>query len=281
MILWLAVGCESERGVDGVHPLDLNDPVGFQVRAGAFEVVPPVHFPQPAIGAVSVWLSLPNDARVDRVTRDDGASVLGWPPGTTADRIETRGSGADLRVVDVRGTRIDADGRRWHHVFRPVDNDPARALVGVEWPADDPELHAIAVDTFVQRLRDGGVQSGLDAVRSKLDCDGCHRPMRPDNQTPMEHGLVARGTDAAGWFTPSTVLADDVPLERYGARDLNAADPYVTVVCPACAVPRATLAFEGALRAGDGHARAVCASWRALSRHVDLPLEHPCRQEAP
>jgi hypothetical protein len=289
-------GCAGEPR-DEVLPIDLPDEVDRWEREGAVEIVPPLHLPQPEGGSVSVWLSLPAGAELDLERAEDDQLELGYPPGTVADRVETRGQGAEARLVDVRGTRIDESGRRWHHVYRAAGK-PGSALVGMEWPAGDADLHALAVQRFLERLRSRGVRD-LGAVARKLDCDGCHSPGRPDNRLTDEFGLVARGTDSAGFFTPSTVLRAEGVLEQYGQRDPNVEDPFVVASCaegepsrpvpgpgahwscPDRQVPRARLQLASALAAGDEHARAVCASWRYLVEHLPpeaVAARHPCRE---
>ncbi|MEZ4235364.1 MAG: hypothetical protein R3F59_04235 [Myxococcota bacterium] len=309
MAKWLAVlglgGCGHAPEAppepplpEGVHPLTLErgaSPFAPWAEGGFVQMVPPVHLPQPAVGDVQSWLRLPPGGRVALVDAPDGRRVLSYPPGTVADRVETAGEGEAARVVDVRGTRIDADGRRWHHVYRS-GGDPQAPLVGMEWPAGDAALASAGADAFVDALRTAGVTRHLDAVRGKLDCDGCHAVSRADNERQREHGLVNRGTDAAGWFTPGTVLADSVPVEAYGQRDPNLTDLWITLRCgdqiveapatghPSCGdarVPRGTLDLAGALAAHDPHALAVCASWRALvDAGADAAPDHPCTGEA-
>ena len=106
-------------------------------------------------------------------------------------------------------------------------------------------------------------------------------------------GSPTRQTDAAGWFVPETVLRDRAPLEHHRPREMNVDDPYVRFDCPAAdgeATPaeivkhddgtrwpscggKATaigvLDVASALAAGDAHAKAVCASRRALFDHMD------------
>ncbi len=267
------------------------------------EMVPPVHVPQPGPGdpQVRVHLRLPDGGRVSLVETADGRRVPSWPPGTIADRVETRGD----RVVDVRGTSIDAQGRRWHHVYRPGHRHPAAPPVGVEVPAGHPDAGRRAVEVFLDARGDTEIvkaskdpEAHLQAVRDKLDCDGCHVPLRPDNTVKGEHGLVSRGTDAAGWFVPATVLAADVPLETWGRYDPNLADPFVRARCPSgevtlpqagkghasCAdgaLPRAALDVPAALAANDAHALGYCASWRHLVSHLEDAgafAGHPCAE---
>lgn len=268
----MASGC----GDATVRPVDLDDPLHHFART-AQPIAVPLSVPQPADGDVTVWLALPAAGTPHRVEAPDGRTVLAYPPGTVADRVEAAGHGAARRIVDVRGTRIDADGRRWHHVYRATRRDPDAALIGVEWPAGDAAAQAAAADALIARLTAAGVTGAgvSDAVRAKLDCDACHQVLRPDGVALGEHGVVARGTDAAGWFTPSAALDPEAygPIEAYGARNPASTDPFVEVtcpndqppdvfagrpVCPDRAVPVGRLRLAEALAARDDHAEAVC-----------------------
>ena len=289
---------------DGVREVDLAanegaDPFGYWARSGFVRMDPAVQLTQPAKGQVQIWLRLPPEGEGDalqRIAAPDGRQVLAYPPGTVADRVETFWEGGRERVGDVRGTRIDATGQRLHHVYRVLPDRDA-PLAGVEWPAERPELHTAAVAALMDRLTEAGIGArSRDNIASKLGCDGCHQPMRPENRTQNEHGLVARGTDAAGFFTPSTVLDASTVLEPYGARDPNLGNPYLDIACPdgdpivpdpapnahpRCpdgAVPRGTFDLATALAAGDAHAERVCSSWRTLVARLGAPptAAHPC-----
>ncbi|MEZ4317190.1 MAG: hypothetical protein R3F61_06790 [Myxococcota bacterium] len=245
-----------------------RDPREHESWAAGFQVVPPVALPRPSEqGHVEVWLALPRGASL-RATSEH-SEVLDYPAFTLADRVEVRNSAFGERVVDVRGTRIDADGVRWHHVFQPVSTDPDADLVGVEWPADDPVRATEAVDAFLGELAAHG-RRNLDAVRAKLDCDRCHVADRPANTRAGEHGFVSRGTDGAGFFTPSTLLSDSVPAELYGLapgpapftswRCAEHEVPAGTRRCADGTLPVAEWDHQGALLAGDPHAAAAEAS---------------------
>ncbi|HHO51334.1 MAG TPA: hypothetical protein ENK18_10780, partial [Deltaproteobacteria bacterium] len=279
------LACGRSALPEGVRLVYLEDPVHHW--DDATPVVPPVHLPQPAADRtwVSVQLRLPTDGTVDLRPTHDGRVLPGWPPGTVADRVEVRGSEDALRVVDVRGMRIDAAGKRWNHVYRPTSPDRSAPLLGVTWPAGDPRLGAAAVDAFIEALGESPMIQALDdpeahltGVRGKLGCDGCHVPGRRNNRKINQHGLVNRGTDHAGWFTPLTLLTETVPLEIYGVFDPNLSDPHVRISCPegapvvpspggnrhaSCpdrAIPLGTLDVTAALASGDDHARAHCRS---------------------
>lgn len=271
MFFFTLLACTSTDGI-----LE-RSPLAHEAWADGFQVVPPVALPRPtANGDVEVWVELPGAGLHER---SDGARVLHYAPGTRADRVEFRTTRTGRRVVDVRGTTLDAAGQRWHHVYQPVSTDPDAALLGVEWPAGDPELAELAIDRFIAAL-DAHGRKNLDSVRAKLDCESCHLRDRPDNQRPGEHGLVARGTDGAGFFTPSTLLADEAPAESYGIHAGPA--PFTTWTCAGVEVPADTR------RCADGSvarirvdaaaaALATDARWAAVEtsrEHLDAVLEN-------
>lgn len=303
------LACGQPTLPEGVRLVYLEDPVHHWDDATS--MVPPVHLPQPEADQmrVSVQLRLPADGTIDLRPTHDGRVLPSWPPGTVADRVEVRGPQGAERVVDVRGMRIDADGRRWNHVYRPTSPDRSAPLLGVTWPAGDARLGAAAVDAFIEGLGASPMIQALDdpeahlaGVRSKLGCDGCHVPARRNNRKNNQNGLVNRGTDHAGWFTPLTLLTSSVPLEIYGVFDPNLADPFVRVACPSgeavvpspggnrhasCpdgAVPVGTLAVAEALEAGDAHARDYCRVANELidrlepSAQESIRARHPCTQ---
>ncbi len=266
-------------------------------------LTPPVHLPSTRSDrdTVAVHLALPAHGEVTWVDTPGGRSVLAWPPGTQADRVEEWGG----RVVDVRGTRIDAAGRRWHHVYKPATPGTDPKMLGATWPADAPELTQIAVEAFLDALMQTEVGEARPdperyrgQVAAKLDCEGCHALARPANEVAREHGLVARGTDAAGWFTPATVLDLQVALEAYGAWDRNLSDPHVSLSCagepltkpaagqgvhPRCPegrVPTAHHDLEAALDADDPRAQALCESWHLITGRLagGPPSDHPCAE---
>ncbi len=310
LFLW-ALGCRCQAPSDGARLVSIDDPLHHW--DSAIELVPPVHLPQPIAGRtlVTVQLQLPEGGGVTLEPGPDGRLLPSWPPGTVADRVEYRGAPGATRVVDVRGTRIAADGRRWHHVYRIAENDRRAPLRGATWPAGDPALAESTIDAFLADLRTAPLASAardpdayIAAIRKKLDCDACHVPTRPENRRRGEHGLVNRGTDHAGWFTPQTLLSASAPLEFYGAFDPNLADPHVRVSCPegepiapsgkrkhaTCpdgSVPTGTLDVAAALDAGDAHAAGYCRTASYLMDHLHDSADpatrdgHPCTPRTP
>lgn len=276
MIPWLA-GCAAP----GL--LALEDPRDLAAR-GAVRLVPAVPLPSAVAGAdtVEVWVTLPDGGLLETEALADGRPALRFPAGSSADRVEWRGEGPARRIVDVRGTTLGEDGARTHHVYQPVRRDPDAALVGVEWPAGDEAASAEALDRFVAAVRPR--RPDPDAwerpYRGKHGCDGCHTRERPPNPTPGAYGLVNRGTDGQGWFTPSTLLADHVPGEAYGA-PAHPDHPFLRRSDGA--VPTWSLDLPAALAAGDPLAEAHCASIGWIADHLrpgdaaeGWLSEHPC-----
>jgi len=128
----------------------------------------------------------------------------------------------------------------------------------------------------------------LRDVEGKNACAQCHAISRRINATQREHGLVNRGTDASGFFTPWTLFADAIPLETYGGNDRSETDRWVTIACPSGAeptaaadgrarcpnneVPLGTYDLTGALREGDSRALRICTGRRVLGEHFSEAL---------
>jgi hypothetical protein len=233
-------GC-GDRPPAGVRDVEIVDPMTFHVREGFVRMEPPVHLPTsaPAIDQVEIWLRLPPTGTIELSEMGDEPGRLVFPPGTIADRVEFFDTGAQRRIVDIRGTTIRAQGQDFH-AYRPAGSQPSSKLIGVQWSRDDAALQAPATQRFLDRIgaappiRDvpqparGRV---LESVRAKNDCNACHAEGRPDNTTLGEHGLVNRGTDGSGLFSPATVLLDEGLLETYGVDDRSTSDPALSLSC--------------------------------------------------
>lgn len=240
--LVLALLCACHRDPRGVEAFDVADPRALWLTGDFEQVMSPIRFPSPEAHReqVEVWLSLDASASITSLVHDDGTATLRFGPGTRADRLEWNGDGEQRRIVDVRGTWIDELGACSHHVLRPIDHTPNASLVGMRWPCDDASAAIVAGERMRARLEVLPPFSAMTAERRitaldgfarQLDCDGCHREDRPDAQTIDEHGAVWRGTDVNGFFAPAASLRDRLPLEGYGAFDLNVDDPAITVAC--------------------------------------------------
>lgn len=275
-------------GGAGPPRLRIDDPDGHWARAGFVEMVPPIRPPSSGDGGdrIVTYLRLPDAARVEIVTGADGPT-LRFPPGTEADRVELDGSGA---VIDVRGSRFEADGREVFHVYRPA---VAGALTGTEWRRDDPAAAARALAFLdaearrVSRLEGPALERFMRRFDGLNDCASCHA--HEQRQAAAEQpGRPNRRTDASGLYVPLESLGDVAPVERHRPRDMNADDPYVRTtcggapaelvagragarryVCPVGGLPISRLDLAAARAAGDAHAQAVCASRAYLFAHLD------------
>ncbi|MCB9736036.1 MAG: putative DNA-binding domain-containing protein [Deltaproteobacteria bacterium] len=279
---------------DGVEALSIA-PVTHWEALGAVEMVPPVRLPTRAGGAsrTRVLVAIAGDGLID-VEERDGRALLVFPAGATADRVEEARVDGGWAIADVRGTDVTADGERFH-LLRPVAMRPGAELRGFAWPRAEAALDGWVHDRVAAGLARGdGVAAALpqarrDAMatglRERADCARCHDHARPP--TTAAGAAVHRGTDGSGFYVPASVLADEVPLERYRPDDPNVPAPWLAVRCddgsPAryahektgrrwrCAggeVPTARVDLAAALAAGDPHAAEVCASRRWLGDHM-------------
>lgn len=284
MALVGAIAAAYARDRGGVRAFTVRDARADWTPDGYLELVPAIRPPSRTRGrdAVRVWLKLPDGARLTtrRIT-ENGRDAIVVPPGAIAARMEL----VDGKVADVRGTRFE-DGSERFFVLRPQ----REGLVGVEWRRGDAVAQRDATAALVALVRsaaDAPADRAAAHVERQNDCASCHVHGRAASSVEGEHGLVARPTDASGLFTIERVLADDAPLERYAAFDPNLADPFVDVTCGDAPVrfegegdarrarcdggrvPVARLDVRAALAAGDPHARALCASRRALYERLD------------
>ncbi|PRQ06117.1 hypothetical protein [Enhygromyxa salina] len=240
----IAVGSYLAWPSDPVSRVTIDDPAQHWEREGFVEMVPPIQLPSSTAAAtdVAVWLRIPERGVIHtRWSEARGGWVLEFPPGTVADRVEQRGADRARGVVDVRGTRLGDDHEEWMHTLRRAEPGPNAPLFGYEWPRSDPAAHQRATDELLgelaaippaAKMTPERRERYLASIRRKNDCASCHAHERPDNAVEGEHGLVNRGTDASGFFTPQTVLMDAVVLEGYGGVDPNLEDPAITLICP-------------------------------------------------
>lgn len=290
--LVLGGGCRSEGPPPGVTERRIDDPAHHHVREGFVQLVPPAHLPSssPSRDQVEIWVRLPEGGTLALDRDEAGRFTLGFPPGTLADRVEWFGDGDARRIVDIRGTRLEEGGAQTFYVYRPTAPDPQAPLFGLEWAREDPAAQRAATDYLMTKvgslppvvdMPEGRRAEILDGVRGRNQCAGCHGLSRPENEAPRQHGLVDRGTDRSGFFTPRTVLWDEVPLEAYGAHDRSWDDPAIEVRCadvpvtePGRRCPDGGIA-RGRLRwdAPEPDARAllaaVCESRSWIAAHVN------------
>lgn len=308
----LAAGCGSDPPPPGVTDLRLDDPLAHHRGEGYVQLVPPVHLPSssPERDQVEIWLKLPEGESIDVQLDDAGRPTLEFAPGTWADRVEFVGRGDMRRIVDIRGTRLEPDGSQTFYVYRPTAPDPRAPLFGVQWARDDGVAHQAATERLVDKLRrlppatsmePDPQRRFLDGVRARNGCAGCHALARPDNDTPGQHGLVDRGTDRSGFFTPQTVLWDEVVLEAYSAHDRSWADPALEIRCggqpvrdpepgarrcPDGSIARGRLRWDATEPVARAHLAQVCESRSILIAHMApenrarmSPAEGPCAKK--
>jgi len=257
------------------------------------ELVPPIQLPtgrDPAT-RIRVLLTLPPGATIDVVLPAAAEPEMIFPAGSVLDRVDEVRQGSRWRISDVRGTTLGAQGQRFH-LLRPDAPADGTTLWGYSWPAERLDLDRFAHSAIAAAIEAGRgladpsrgprVATGL---RERNDCMRCHEPGRPDTTAAA---LVHRGTDRAGLHVPRTIFGETAPLERYRAHDPNEPSEALTVTCSsgpaseeivaggrdprgarrwACSdgqSPFAHLDVRAALRLGDAHAEAVCASRRAL-----------------
>lgn len=246
----LASACTQDAAAPrlehGAEAVEITAPLTFHEREGFTAIVPPAHIPSsdPQLDQVTVWLKL-GEGRITTTTTDDGRTLLVFPAGTRADRVEQAGRGEARFIADIRGTTLTANGPRFH-VYRPSGPKPDAPLFGAQWPADSADAHAAATAYLAERIagsqpvaswKPAAREAEVQSFRQKNACLPCHDPARPENTRGGEHGLVNRGTDGSGFFTAYTLFEDEVPLEQYGAFDHSVGDPLLDIVCGDAVVP--------------------------------------------
>jgi hypothetical protein len=283
LVLLAALAC-GDKPPAGVEDLRLDAPSDHHARNGFVQMIAPVRLPSssPDVDQVEVWLRIPDGAEIEATPGPSGELLLDFPVGTIADRVEFVGLGAQRRVADIRGAEI-VDGRQQRfHVYRPTSAIPGDPLYGVQWSWHDDAAHRAATDRLLAKLDDAYAfeddtrrEAFLRDVRAKNACLPCHAPARPENATPREHGLVNRGTDHSGFFTPATVLRDAIPLESYGAHDGTLGDAAVKVVCAGgelegreCSNGVVPIGHWTGAAAPADRVRMVCEARRYLVEHM-------------
>lgn len=290
-LLVSTASCGGDGPPPGVEDLLIETPTGWHEREGFVRLTPPVHLPSssPEVDQVEIWVKVPQGATIEVHEDGRGRPTLEFPPGTIADRVEFAGLGERRTIVDIRGTTIDDDGSQTFHVYRPTSPDPGVPLFGLRWAREDGVAHGAATERLVAKV--GALppvvnmaaarrERILEGVRAKNGCAGCHSLGRPQNTRPREHGIVNRGTDRSGFFTPHTVLWDEAPLESYGRHDRSWSDPAVEVRCADDArsgegrecsdgsIPRGRLRWDAPEPAAKAHLEVVCESRAWLVAHL-------------
>lgn len=279
-------------------------------KQGFVEMTPPVRLPSDgaARDKIEVWVRVPDGARIKGRKLPDGRATIEFPPGTIADRVESWGYAKSetnpnawkYSVTDVRGTRLDADGKEMFHVFVPTGPEPLARLVGWEWQRGDRLQERAATAFLISHLETmrtiqdrGRPQSAeerralIESYRSNNNCAKCHQHDKPVQVTRARG--IHRATDANGFYVPLSVLMDTVPLEKHRVRDMNVGDPFLTITCPQgdgpvlaegaagardhrClegGAPSATLDVRRALAANDPRTVAMCRSRAYLRDRMD------------
>jgi len=298
VVLALA-GCSTPAPPpEGVTLLSIPDAREYWAKQGFVELVPPVHLPSSSAAKdqVEIWARVPEGGEISgpaEVVFGQTPPALLFPPGSVLDRVEYADMNGKRFVVDVRGTRIDDEGKQWFHVYRRG----AEGLFGFEWARSDEGAHGRATAALVaklakeapaKRMAEAQRAKFLGSVEGKNACAACHVLSRDSNLRQGEHGIVNRGTDASGFFTPWTLLAPEIPLERYGGHDASESDRHTTIRCPPgvkptaaedgrkrCAsseVPMATYDLRQALADEEARALRVCTGRRYLMGHMSSTL---------
>src|SRR5262245_62041424 len=125
LAILLSVGVYAQ---DSARPVDIPNDESYWRNAGFVEMVPPLRLPTDKRNdnLIKVWLRIPDEGRITlEWLADQKRNTLRFPPGTTADRVETmRNEKKALQVIngieDVRGATIDASGASLFHVYQPV-----------------------------------------------------------------------------------------------------------------------------------------------------------------
>lgn len=307
-----AAGCRSDEPPPGVTARNIDDPSRYHVREGFVRLVPPAHLPSssPDRDQVEIWVRLPEGGLLELSEDEAGRPTLEFPAGSAADRVEWHGEGEMRRIVDIRGTRLEDGGEQTFYVYRPTAPDPRASLFGLEWRRADPTLQRAATEHLVTKVAalppvadmpEPRRAEVLEGVRGRNQCAGCHGLSRPENEHPRQHGLVDRGTDVSGFFTPRTVLWDEVPLEAYGAYDRSWNDPAIDVRCansaltrgehdsgrrcPDGSIARGRLRWDASELDAQQLLAAVCESRMWIADHMDdedraklAIVLHPCKK---
>lgn len=281
LLALLLAGCLDDLP-DLAHPPADVTPLQLSQRpdpwADAIELVPPVRLPTDPGGTsrTRVYLRLPPRGAIQA---PDGPASLRLPPGARLDRVEYVRRPAGWTIADVRGTRVEPGGQRFH-ALRPIDQRPFAPLQGYTWPRGDP-LASRAALRALTRLADSAAYAG------DHDCAACHAPARPAATAIAGHRIPWRPTDAGGFYLVRAVMSDRLPLSSARPHDPNADDPYVSlwcgdrparvtrgdrtarVSCPDGRVPEGVRDVARGLRDGDPYTRRVCAARAALWRRLE------------
>jgi hypothetical protein len=229
--------------------ITMTDPLGFWSDEGYSVLVPAVRMSIPPGGraGTAIFFKLPHEQSISSAEHpsDVVPSSFVFPPGTSADRVaylvlEDEAGNPHISVLDVRGTRIDEEGKQWFRVLRPGGSALDAPMIGYEWPRDDANARDEATYRLLEELRErpqpisDSPPSPQALARLALlnHCEICHLPNKPPSG-PDSH-LPAWPTDGSGFYVPLAVLMDYAPLSTQpGLHDPNAEDPYIETSCGA------------------------------------------------
>ncbi|HEY4223006.1 MAG TPA: hypothetical protein VGO62_16730 [Myxococcota bacterium] len=281
--------------VVAVAQLSIDDGIEHWRTRGFIELTPPVHLPTDPVESdrIAVWLNVPAEQKIT-VRTVNGHPQLHFPPGTTADRVETYVTDKGVVVGDVRGSTLSESGELFH-VYVPAGADVTSPLLGWQWHRNDERAERAATNLLVDHLSNTRTihdarmpkQAIVDDYQKNNACAKCHQKDKPENLADMR--AIHRGTDDTGWYVPESVLQSTVPLEIHRARDMNVDDKFLSLECPSgrtptldendegsrkyvCTdgrVPVGTLDVAAGMKAHDAHVRGVCASRKYLQDHMD------------
>jgi hypothetical protein len=198
-------------------------------------------------------------------------------------------------VADVRGSRIDAQGREWFHVYRPTGPEPQSPLVGYEWLRGDVAQRREATTLLVEHvsatpspLTRGKPGAGYVSFFSRMNaCERCHFSNKAAGTDP-DDWLPLWPTDEIGWYVPLAVMLPRLALSTTPRwHDPNVDDTLVERSCtsgnareksrPAgswfrCddgSVPHGSRDIPLGLELGDAYTRAVCRSRSYVYERMD------------
>jgi hypothetical protein len=280
-----------------LQTVQIPNDVSYWQKAGFVEMVPPLRLPTEKRNEdlIQVWIKVPEDRKIS-VDWLEGQQrfTLKFPTGTVADRVETVKHEVKALLVingieDVRGARIDNNGKTHFHVYEPVPGERPRWLRGYEWLRTDDQGDDLAAKSLIKlyysRAKDQG-QPEIQMFRRLNQCGACHQLNAPAPLTasqPFPRWI----SDSHGFFQPITILEDSMIVRSHRNWDLNADDPFLTVWCGAqqaqaitdgdsrgykCQddqVPIGKLQITSALEKKDSHALQVCESRNYLYKHMD------------
>jgi len=248
-------------------------------EAGFVEMVSPISPPTSADrdDVIQVWLRLPPSGEVGLAIGADGRPALTLPAGTVADRVERHLTPSGSRVIDVRGTELEAGGGQRFRLLRRSEG----GLRGFAWERGAAEQQAEAD----RRIAELVPSRAVGKLRALNDCARCHFANKSEEVTAGERFTPNRRTDAVGFYQVQAVFDDEQPLERTRPYDTNVGRQFVTLSCmrggeprlehgqghPSCAdgsTPRARYDVAAARVAGDARALGVCAAREYLGGHM-------------